>query len=147
MRRLAALAGTALLLVVAGCGVDPEAVEIDDGVGAGEEAEPGLGSPGPVEGAEQVPGGGPSPAPGSCVDVPESDDGFYTIADAGTVTLAVEEDRVVVGAVQPAAGWQHTVSDVEGDDVAVVLWQDESTFELTAALQDDSSLELELCAD
>jgi hypothetical protein len=55
------------------------------------------------------PGQVPRPAPGRCEPVPESADGRYVVADAGEVTLRLEDGAVQL-AVSSSDGWRVTAA-------------------------------------
>ncbi|MBO1751488.1 hypothetical protein J4G33_06685 [Actinotalea sp. BY-33] len=155
-RRLAALTCAAALALTA-CSADaPDDVEIDgatvDGTdtstenpteGDAVEGEEGATDD---EGQGAVPGAGPSPAPGECVTLEVPEDGIYTVADAGTATIGVEGDRLIVGGISPAAGWEHEVTDADGDDVEVEFRREGVELDLEVELE-DGQVTAELCQD
>ncbi|WP_250443132.1 hypothetical protein [Actinotalea sp. C106] len=151
-RRLAVLTCAAALALTA-CSADaPDDVEIDGTTvtspDASTEGDAVEGEEGATddEGQDAVPGAGPSPAPGECVTLEVPEDGIYTVADAGTATIGVEGDRLIVGGISPAAGWEHEVTDEDGDDVEVEFRREGTELDLEVELEDDE-VTAELCRD
>lgn len=150
MRRLVPV--VAGLLLLAGC-TSPEDVELGDGIVP--TVEDGDDGPTPVPGSGDAPaspspaavaGSGASPAPGSCVDVPPADDGVYTVADAGTVTVTAADGALTLGPVQPFAGWAYTVTAEEQTEVSVELTKDTDRIELEVEVEDGEPV-AQVCAD
>lgn len=140
----AVVAATALAL--SGCAADLSDAEIDDGVTPEDNSGSGD-DDGAVDDPEasQVPGGGASPAPGECIEVPEAPDGFYTVGDAGTLVLAVEDQHLTLGAISPAGGWEHEVESEEGEEVEVTFRNESSRIDFEAEFE-DGEIKIEMCS-
>lgn len=93
-----------------------------------------------------APGGSGRPAPDTCIDLPEAPDGRYTIADAGTVTVTRDGDRLVLGEVSPAPGWTAEEIDVEDDEIEVEFRGDGIELDFEAEI-DDGRLDVDVCHD
>ena len=143
MRR-AALAVTAVL-VLAGCG-DAD-VEIP---GSGQDAVPDS----PAATAEAAaPGVDPTSAPsgvpaaGECQSLPTDEDGDYAVGDAGSANVTLVAEALVLGEVQPAEGWQHTVDTEQPTEVEVEFTGDGQVLDLEVEIGDDGLPTVEVCAD
>ena len=86
------------------------------------------------------------PALDTCVSLPETTDGLYTVADAGTVVVTRDGDRLVLGAVSPAAGWTSTVTDNDDSEIEVEFRMGADELDFQADL-DDGRYEIEVCSD
>jgi hypothetical protein len=109
----------------------------DDGV---EDAD----QPADQPGADAA---GQRPARDECVTLPEAPDGLYQVADVGTVTVTVDGDRLVLGTVTPAEGWEAEEVEEERDEIEVEFrapGEDEIDFE---AELDDGRLQVKVCND
>ncbi|MBX9244041.1 hypothetical protein ICW40_04360 [Actinotalea ferrariae] len=151
MRTLAALI-TGLILLT-GCTTAPEEVELGDGIAptVDDDDQPtplpdGSDDAQASPSASAVAGGGASPAPGACVDVPASEDGVYTVAEAGTVTVTASEGALTLGAVQPFAGWAYEVSTEEPTEVEVEFSKAVDQVDLEVEIEDGAPV-VRVCAD
>ncbi len=99
----------------------------------GASGSPGAASPGQV----------PRPQPGSCEPVAESADGRYVVADAGEITLRMEDGTLRLN-VSSSNGWSTSVHSENGEaDVEFRQGDDELDFE---AELEDGRLVLRICA-
>lgn len=152
MRALAALV-TGLILLT-GCTTAPEEVELGDGIAPTVDDDDDQPTPLPdgsddvqaSPSATAVAGGGASPAPGACVDVPATDDGVYTVAESGTVTVTASEGALTLGAVEPFAGWAYEVSTEEPTEVEVEFSKAAEQVDLEVEIEDGAPV-VQVCAD
>jgi hypothetical protein len=153
--RPALAVGFALALLVTGCnGEDDEAATPAPAPSPEEEAPTLPPAPGqipaedpeaPQEGAA-APDGPVRPAPGSCVDLPEAPDGFYRVFEAGSAVVTREGDRLVLGAIAPAEGWEARVDDQDDDEIEIEFFRGDEELDLEVEI-DDGRVEVEVCAD
>lgn len=95
---------------------------------------PGAASPGQV----------PRPQPGTCEPVAESADGRYVVADAGEITLRMEDGTLRLN-VSSSNGWSTSVHSENSEaDVEFRQGDDELGFE---AELEGGRLVLQICAD
>ncbi len=142
MRRTALVLG--VVLVLAGCsdadvpGSGPDAVP--DSPAATEEAA--------APGTDPTSAASPEPSAGACQSLPTDDDGDYTVGMAGSAVVRLEGDRLVLGEVTPAEGWQHTVDSEEPTEVEIEFTRDgERALDLEVEIEDDGLPRAEICAD
>lgn len=140
MRRAALVLGAVLALAACGDADVP---------GTGPDAVPA--SPAATEEAA-VPGVDPTsaasaPADGECQALPTDDDGDYTVADAGSATVRLEGESLVLDGVSPAEGWQHTVDSETATEVEVEFTRDDVVLDLEVEIDDDGLPRAEVCAD
>jgi hypothetical protein len=95
---------------------------------------PGAASPGKV----------PRPGPGSCEPVPESPDGRYVVADAGEVTLRLEDGSVRLD-VSASDGWGTTAAHTPIE--AVVTFTGGGEALVLEAEREDRRLVIRICDD
>jgi hypothetical protein len=100
----------------------------------GPSGSPGAASPGQV----------PRPAAGTCEPVAESADGRYVVADAGEITLRLENGSLSLN-VSSSNGWGTSVSS-GGDEADVDFRRGEEELEFEADLE-DGRLVIKICAD
>lgn len=134
-------------LVLAACADGDQ--DVDTGVDVGTDqteppdgpAEPEPGEPGVTEGE-----GVDRPQPGQCVDVVAAPDGVYTVADAGTATILLQDNRLVLDTVVPAAGWEHEVEQEDDDEIEIEFRREGEELDLEVEI-DDGSITAQICAD
>ena len=118
-RRPVASAAVALLLLLGGCGPS------DDDPAA---------APGPSD--DDV-----------CTVLPaDPADGVYTVGDAGTVTVRLEGDSLVLDGVQPAAGWTSEITGQSATEVEVELVAPGTEIDFDVEIE-DGAVEAEYCTD
>lgn len=100
----------------------------------GATGSPGAASPGQV----------PRPAPGTCEPVAESPDGRYVVADAGEVTLRLEEGSVQLD-VSTSNGWGTTAANSPVEAVVTFTRGDEQL--VLEATREDGRLVIQVCDD
>jgi hypothetical protein len=100
---------------------------------------PGTSSPGGAS-----PGQVPRPAPDSCQPVAESPDGVYRVADAGQVTLRMQ-DGVLSLQVNSSAGWTVS-SNTTGDEADIEFSRAGEELDFEADLE-NGRLVLQICSD
>lgn len=131
------------VLALAACGGGDGAT--DTAAGSSSTA-PSASSEAPPAAGSSTPADADRPAPGSCVDLPEAPDGRYTVADAGTVTVDRDGDRLVLAAANPAEGWTADEVDRDDDEVEVEFRGDGVELDFEAEI-DDGRLDVEVCSD
>lgn len=150
------------VIALAACGgsdgtTAPDAVEVgttatdsaaDSATDAATEAGDALDDGVSDEGGAAAAGGDPTgrPAPDTCVTLPESPDGVYAVADAGTVELTVDGDALVLGESVAADGWEVEETSEERDEVDVEFRRDGEELDFEADLE-DGTLQVQVCAD
>ena len=136
MRRRTLALAAAVLLALGGCSGDDTAP-----TGGADDA-----SAGPGETVSPAPSGDSTSSPGSeeCSVLPTDDDDF-AVGDAGTVTVRREGDRLVLGEVRPAEGWQHEVTSEQADEVEVEFTRGTEELDLDVEIEDGGVLEAEVC--
>jgi hypothetical protein len=95
---------------------------------------PGAASPGQV----------PRPQPGSCEPVAESADGRYVVADAGEITLRMEDGTLRLN-VSSSNGWSTSVHS-ENSEADVEFRQGDDELDFEAELE-GGRLVLQICDD
>lgn len=146
----------AAALALAGCAGDDEP-ETGPPPGATTEPAPTGTSPGtPAPDASAPDTSAPDPAgagvqelppPDSCVTIDEAPDGRYTVAEAGTAVVTREGDALVLGEVEPGAGWTYQVEDEERDEVEIEFRRDDGTEVDLEVELDDGRTEVKVCSD
>ena len=144
MVRRAALA-LGVVLVLAGCG-DADVDLPGTGPDAVPESPPSTPAAG-VPGADATAAPGDAPADGECQSLPTDADGDYAVADAGSATIRLEGDSLVLDGVTPAEGWEHTVDSEEPTEVEIEFTRDDQVLDLEVEIGDDGLPEVEVCAD
>ncbi|SDF28180.1 hypothetical protein SAMN05660485_02972 [Blastococcus fimeti] len=107
----------------------PSASESPDASGS-----PGAASPGQV----------PRPQPGTCEPVAESADGRYVVADAGEITLRMEDGNLQLN-VSSSNGWSTSVHS-ENSEADVEFRQGDDELDFEAEIE-DGRLVLRICDD
>jgi hypothetical protein len=143
MRRAALTLGAVLL--VAGCG-DAD-VEVPRSGPDAVPASPAATEEAAVPGADPTSSAGDVPADGECQALPTDADGDYAVGDAGSATVRLEGDRLVLDGVSPAEGWQHTVDSETATEVEVEFTREASVLDLEVEIEDDGLPRAEVCAD
>ncbi len=141
------------LSVLVACGGDDEpesAAASTSSSPTSEESSPSSAPPSPSDSpdasgspGEENPGKVPTrPAPGTCEPVPESADGRYLVADAGEITLRMEDGTLRLN-VSSSNGWSTSVhSENSKADVEFRRGDDELDFE---AELEGGRLVLQIC--
>ena len=143
MRRPAAVLALGAVLVVAGCGGGE--VELPSGPSSDLQSEDA--SPEAVPGGEVGSYTGDLPAEGECVAMPSEPEGLYTIGEAGSVTVLLEDDALVLDEVEPAEGWTHSVATEEPTEITVELTGEGRSLVFEATLEDDGAPQAQICDD
>lgn len=144
------LPALALSALVACGGDDPpdDAASTTSATPTTEESSPAPSAPGsaPTSGSPGAasPGQVPVPAPGSCQPVPESADGRYVVADAGEITLRLENGGLQVN-VSSSNGWGTSVNS-GNDEVDVEFRRGDEELDFEADLE-NGRLVIQICAD
>lgn len=143
MRRLITTGVVLCALALAGCnGGDGGG----DDYGSEQPRQP-VPTTGPATpGSTSTPGAGGTalPLPGTCVSLPEADDGRYAVGDVGTVEVRRDGDRLTLGEVTTAAGWTHTVVDEAAREIEITFRRGEDEVEFEAELE-DNGVEVDVC--
>jgi hypothetical protein len=79
--------------------------------------------------------------------VPEAASGVYAVADAGTVTLVHDGDRIDLTDVQPNGDWQTGSIEGDEDEADVEFQRGEEDLDFEADVDDDGRLEIQVCDD
>ncbi|MCZ2858160.1 hypothetical protein [Blastococcus sp. VKM Ac-2987] len=157
MRLAPALLAPLTVLALAGCGGDPTdetaagastATSTSTSTSTATVTSPSSSAaqqPPTDSGSPQTPG--TRPAPDTCTDLPESADGGYAVADAGTVTVTRNGDRLVLGQVAPAAGWETESVEEEDREIEVEFRGDGIELDFEAEIEDGGRLDVEVCHD
>lgn len=145
MRRLFVSAAIVGALALAGCGNNGDTEEPPPTPGPHDTAPTPPASP-PAEQGTPGQAAPERPAPGSCVDLPEADDGRYQVADAGTAVVRRDGGRLVIEEVEPASGWSTEVTENVIDEVEIVFRGDGVELELEVEI-DDGRTEVTVCHD
>lgn len=141
------LLAVAALLVLTACSTQPEDVDLGDSVIPTPESAVATTTVDPSASPEATPTqAAPSPAPDTCVDLDEAPDGVYPVADAGSATVVVRDDRLVVGAIQPGADWRHDIRSEDVDEVEIEFSREGAELDLQVELH-DGGVTVEVCAD
>lgn len=139
MRRAALALGAVLIL--AGCGEAD--VELPSGPSSDIQSDDT--SPEAVPGAEVGSYSGEFPAAGECNAIPTDPEGLYTLGEAGSVTVRLEDDALVLDGVELTEGWTHSVATEEPTEVVVDLAGDDRSLVFGAYLDDDGAPRTEIC--
>lgn len=153
MRRMMFVTAAMTTLVLAGCGADAaapgpiptEGTETGGIIPETPIPTTGEADDGPTD--EDGAAGLAAPEPGQCLDLPESPDGRYLVADAGIVTIRVEDGRMLLEGAEPSVGWEHEVTEEDDDRIEVELRRDDREFDFSAELGADESPQVQVCND
>lgn len=142
------------LSLLAGCGGDDhpqESAATTSAAPTSGEGAPGSSSPG-TSGSPAAtgspgaagPGQVPRPPAGTCEPVAESADGRYVVADAGEVTLRLEDGEVQLD-VSSSSGWGTMAASTPIEAVVTFTRGDEEL--ALEAEREDGRLVIRICAD
>jgi hypothetical protein len=141
IRRTMAAAGIACTLALTGCNSGDPDPAVDNtpppAVPTQDTSQQGTGG---------TPDAAGRPAPNSCIDVPESADGTYQVADAGTAVVTRDGDRLVLGEVTPADGWNHEVTEQSDREIEIEFRRDQEELDLEVEI-DNERVKVEICHD
>lgn len=146
MRAACALLAPFAVLTLAACGGDREPAA---GIEAGATVTSSSEAPAPDAGSTSgsTSGAEGRPATDTCTALPEAPDGRYAVADSGTVVLTREGDRLVLGEVSPAEGWETESVEEEDREVEVEFRRDGVEIDFEAEIEDGGRLDIEICTD
>jgi hypothetical protein len=81
---------------------------------------------------------------GEVVDASVAGPGTWQVGEAGTVTFAVDEGRLVLEGVVAADGWRITEQDADEDDIEVELARASERYLFEVELDDETHLEVRI---
>jgi hypothetical protein len=105
--------------------------------------------PSPTGSPDPSPTGSPDASPTGSPDGPPSaigrPDGTYQAGPAGSVSLRLENSRVVLDSVSPSAGWTYREDDDDDDEVELKFQgPDGVTVDFEAELEDGNTLDIDV---